>query len=107
MSVKVEELNDDNFNEAIGANSLLVVDFWAPWCRPCLAIAPIIDDLADHYGDQVKFTKVNTEASELVSRSQGIRSLPTIRVFKNGSLAAERVGMCTRSQLSDMIDDHI
>ena len=107
MSDKVKELNADNFDEVISANKIVVVDFWAPWCGPCKAIAPIIDDLAESYGADIVFAKVNTDACESVAQSQGIRSLPTIRIFKDGAAVNQSVGMITRAALEDLIDEQL
>ena len=107
VSTNVAELNDENFDEAIKANALLVVDFWASWCGPCTAIAPIFQDLADHYGDDVKFAKVDTDANESTARDHGIRSLPTVRIYKDGVAVAERIGMSNRQQFIDLVDEHI
>jgi thioredoxin 1 len=107
VSDKVKELNTDNFDEVIGANKIVVVDFWAPWCGPCKAIAPIIDELAEAYGAEVTFAKVNTDSCESIAQAQGIRSLPTIRIFKDGAAATQSVGMATRAAIEDMIDEQL
>ena len=107
MSDRVKELSADNFDEVIGSNKIVVVDFWAPWCGPCKAIAPIIDELAEAYGAEITFAKVNTDAYESIAQAQGIRSLPTIRIFKDGTAATQSVGMVTRQALEDLIDEQL
>jgi thioredoxin 1 len=76
-----------------------VVDFWAPWCGPCKAIAPILDELADELGDAVKICKVNVDNNSEIAGKYEIRAIPTILVFKDGQVAENIVGLVNKDDL--------
>ncbi|MEE2988701.1 MAG: thioredoxin [Verrucomicrobiota bacterium] len=94
MSDKITELDSSNFESTVTQGSVpVVVDFWAPWCGPCKAIAPILDDLANELGDAVKICKVNVESNSEIASSYDIRAIPTILIFKDGAVADTVVGL--------------
>lgn len=97
-------LNSSNFEqEVINSDLPILVDFWAVWCGPCRAIAPILEELAKEYAGKIKIGKVNVdENNELVSR-YSVMSIPTIKFFKNGKLANEIIGAAPKSQFEDAI----
>lgn len=100
MSDKITELNSSNFDSTIaGGSTPVVVDFWAPWCGPCKAIAPILAELADELGDAVKICKVNVDNNSEIASKYEIRAIPTILIFKNGSLADTVVGLTSKDDL--------
>ena len=104
MSDKITELDDSNFDASINATvPVAVVDFWAPWCGPCKAIAPILDDLADELGDAVKIFKVNVDKNKEIAGKYDIRAIPTILIFKEGTLADTIVGLTSKSDLKAKI----
>ncbi len=94
MSDKITELDSSNFESTVTQGSVpVVVDFWAPWCGPCKAIAPILDDLANELGDAVKICKVNVESNSEIASNYDIRAIPTILIFKDGAVADTVVGL--------------
>lgn len=82
----------------------VLVDFWAPWCGPCRMVAPVVEELSNDYAGQVKFVKLNTDENPKVSAQYGIRSIPTLMIFKNGQLVNQVVGFRPKSQLSPLLD---
>ncbi|AAK42402.1 thioredoxin [Saccharolobus solfataricus] len=94
----VKHLNSKNFDEFITKNKIVVVDFWAEWCAPCLILAPVIEELANDY-PQVAFGKLNTEESQDIAMRYGIMSLPTIMFFKNGELVDQILGAVPREEI--------
>jgi thioredoxin 1 len=100
MSDKITELDSSNFDSTIaGGSTPVVVDFWAPWCGPCKAIAPILEELATELGDAVKICKVNVDNNSEIASKFEIRAIPTILIFKGGSLAETVVGLTSKDDL--------
>ncbi len=103
-SDKVLEVSDKSFNdEVIKSDKLTVVDFWAPWCMPCKAIAPVIEELAATYDGKVKFTKLNVDDNPMTASSFGIRGIPTIILYKNGQVVDQVVGAVPKAELEKTI----
>ena len=83
------------------------MDFWAPWCGPCKAIAPILEELAGELGDKIKICKVNVDENDAFSAEYGIRAIPTMLVFKGGEMAEQIVGMLPKDALKAKLEAHI
>lgn len=104
MAKGIMEINDSSFeSEIIKADKPSVVDFWAPWCGPCKAIGPVIEDLAGTYGGQVKFTKCNVDDNPLTPGKFGIKAIPTLIFFKDGKVVDQITGMVAKSKLEESI----
>ena len=100
-------LNDHNFESSITKNHLIVVDFWAPWCGPCRAVGPVIEQLANELSGKVTFGKLNVDENPIVSSNFGIQSIPTIAIFKNGKMVDGFVGAASKSQILSKINSYI
>ena len=85
----------------------LLVNYWAEWCGPCKMIAPILDEIANEYGDRLKVAKLNIDENQSTPPKYGIRGIPTLMLFKNGNIEATKVGALSKSQLTAFIDSHI
>jgi thioredoxin 1 len=85
----------------------VLLDFWAEWCGPCKAITPILDDAADVYHDKIRIAKLNVDENPTTAARFRIRSIPTLFMFKNGKVAAEKVGAVTKSQLAAFLDTQL
>ncbi|UDG79266.1 Thioredoxin 1 [Candidatus Ecksteinia adelgidicola] len=108
MSNKIICLTDDNFDvNVINAKGLILVDFWAEWCRPCKIIAPIIDDIAKKFFEKITITKLNIEYNPKTPLKYGIRSIPTILLFDNGKVKASQIGTFSKKQLQNFINENI
>ena len=102
MSDKVKELNEANFDAAISSGTVLV-DFWAPWCGPCRAQGPIIDKVAEKVGDKAVLAKVNVDESPLIAAKFGVRSIPTLILFKNGQKVRDFIGVQQEAALVEIL----
>jgi thioredoxin 1 len=103
MSENITELDSSNFEAAISASVPVVVDFWAPWCGPCKAIAPILEELAAELGDAVKICKVNVDNNSEIAGKFEIRAIPTILIFKDGAVSESIVGLTSKDDLKAKI----
>ena len=100
------EITDANFTEMVNKNEgVSVVDFWAPWCGPCKMIGPIIDELHNEYEGKAVIGKVNVDDNPNTSMEFGVRSIPTILVFKNGEIVNKKVDVASKAELQKMIED--
>ena len=99
-SEAIVELNDASFDsEVISSDKPVLVDFWAPWCGPCKALGPVIDEISNDFVDKVKVGKVNVDENPEISMKFGIRSIPTLLVFKNGEVQEQIIGAVPKSEI--------
>ena len=98
------EITDANFEQYANSGQLVIVDFWAQWCGPCRAIAPIIDELAEEYEGKAIIGKLNVDENSDVCNEFGIRNIPTLLFIKNGILLEKQVGGSTKSALVSKIE---
>jgi thioredoxin 1 len=108
MSDLVVAATDATFKaEVLEAQVLTLVDFWAPWCGPCKALAPALEEIAQEFSGRVKVVKVNTDDSVEVATQYSIRSIPTVMLFKNGQRVESIVGALPKRHFVDMIQKHL
>lgn len=102
------EYNDNNFKaEVLDSDKLSVIDFWAPWCGPCLALGPTIEALSNEYSDRINIGKVNVDENPNLSIEYGITSIPCILFIKNGEVVDRQVGMAPKSTFDKKIQQHL
>jgi thioredoxin 1 len=102
------ELTDENFSkEVLESKDPVLVDFWAPWCGPCRLVGPVVEELASEYQGKIKVGKVNVDENEQTAYKYGIRSIPTLILFKNGRPVDQIIGAVPKHILKKMIDKNI
>jgi thioredoxin 1 len=97
-------LDEGNFQAAVAKYGFLVADFWAPWCGPCRMVAPVVEELAREYEGRVKFVKVDTEQNPGVAGAMGIRSIPSLLIFKGRNVVEATLGARSKEDLREMLD---
>lgn len=104
MAETVSALTDESFEEAVKkASKPVLVDFWAPWCGPCRALAPSVEGLANDYADRLTVYKLNVDENPRTAAKFGVRSIPTLILFNNGEVVDKMVGLVPREQLEAMV----
>ena len=104
-SPNVQDFNDQNFEtEVLNSSTPVLVDFWATWCGPCKAIAPVVDQLADEYQGKVKVGKMNIDDSRNTPMKYGVKSIPTFLIFKDGKVQSQIVGARPKSDFTRALD---
>lgn len=103
---EVREVTDATWeNDVVKSELPVLVDFWAPWCGPCRMVAPIVEELAQEYSGKVNFLKINTDENPMVPAKFGIRSIPSLLIFKGGELKGTIVGFRPKSDLKKRLDE--
>ncbi len=104
----VLHINDADFESVVVNSDIpVLLDFWAPWCGPCKMIAPVLDELAPEFAGKAKIVKMNVDDNQATPAQFGVRSIPTLLLFKNGQVVATQVGALPKTQLANFINQHI
>ena len=107
-SENIKELTDANFeDEVLKSEVPTLVDFWAVWCGPCKQIAPMVDALADDYKGRVKVAKLDVDHNQIMAQQYGVKSIPTLLIFKGGKVVGQMVGAMPRSKLETELKKHL
>ena len=102
------QVTDSTFKQEVLDNDVpVLVDFWAPWCGPCRMVAPVVDEIADQYDGQIKVVKVNTDDNPQIASQYGIRSIPTLMIFKDGQKVDMVVGAVPKTTLSITLEKYL
>jgi thioredoxin len=105
MAEGILEIDDITFDaEVLKSDKPVLIDFWAPWCGPCRAISPLVEQLAGEFGDKIKFVKCNVDDNPISPGKYGIRSIPTLMFFKDGNVVNQVIGIVAKSKLEEVIN---
>ncbi len=108
MTNNIKTISDASFEaDVLKSDKPVLVDFWAEWCGPCKMVAPVIDEVAKEYVGKVSFAKMDVDSNQSTPAKFGIRGIPTLILFKNGAIVAQKVGALSKSQLTAFIDSNI
>jgi len=104
----IKHVSDASFEaDVLQSGTPVLIDYWAEWCGPCKAIAPILDEVSSDYQGKLQVAKMNVDENREVPAKYGIRGIPTLMLFKDGQLAATKVGALTKQQLTSFLDAHL
>jgi thioredoxin 1 len=108
MSDKIKHVSDDSFaTDVLGSQTPVLVDYWAAWCGPCKMIAPILEEVANEFGDKVTIAKLDVDENQQTAAKFGVRGIPTLMLFKDGQVIATKVGALSKSQLTEFLNDSL
>lgn len=105
---QIRHVTDDSFEQdVLSSEQPVLVDYWAEWCGPCKMIAPVLEEVAEEYGEKLQVVKLNIDENPNTPPKYGIRGIPTLMLFKNGNVEATKVGAVSKSQLTAFIDGNV
>jgi len=108
MNERIHSVTDGDFEVEVLQSSLpVLVDYWADWCAPCRALAPMLNDISADYDGRLKIAKIDIDKNPQTPANYGIRNIPTLMLFKDGDLVATQVGLLSKTQLTSFIESHI
>ena len=108
MSEHISATSDTKFEHDVLKSDLpVLVDFWAEWCGPCKMLSPVLETIAKNYNGKIKIVKLNVDENQATPAQYGIRGIPALLLFKNGSVEATKVGALSQAQLAAFLDEHL